>query len=109
MKIFYVVLISSSFLTVSCITRAPSNYELDRQAGRLPKQGLRSYETPEIQNVYQIKGENKVTTEPLRIEPRTEKVWVYDQETEGGYFLQGTYLYFQVDSGHWISPGDEKL
>lgn len=85
------------------MTRAPSDYELDRQAGLLPKADLKK-EKIALGDIYQVKGEDKLAQEPIRISPRTEKVWIYDQENEGN-FLQGTYLYFQVEDGRWLNPG----
>lgn len=99
-------IICSAFYLTSCMTRAPSDYELDKQAGRLPKNDLTKKENLPDEVVYKVVGLNKDSKEPIRIEPRTEKVWIYDQETDSGHYLQGTYIYFQVESGHWLNPGD---
>lgn len=90
----------------SCMTRAPSDYELDRQAGRIPKKDLSKKEKSE--EIYKVVGLNKDAKEPIHTNPRVEKVWVYDQETDSGSYLQGTYLYFQIDGGRWLNPGDLK-
>lgn len=104
MKIkFIICLFIISLSTVSCMTRAPSDYQLDRQAGRLPQK-----ESSEVGlfDVFHIRGILKDSKDPIRIPPAVEKVWIYDQENEDGSFLQGTYLYFQLDSGHWLNGGD---
>ncbi len=90
----------------SCMTRAPSDYQLDRQAGRLPKKDLINKENTE--EVYKVVGLNKDAKNPIRTNPRVEKIWIYDQETDSGAYLQGTYIYFQVDKGQWLNPGDFK-
>ena len=59
--------------------------------------------------MYELKGQNKVATEPIRTDPRIEKVWIYNQEINDGTYLQGTYVFFQVDNGYWLSPSDQKL
>ena len=95
-----------SLSTVSCMTRAPCDYQLDRQAGRLPEK-----ENSEggLFDVFHIRGMLKDSKSPIRIPPTVEKVWIYDQENDDGSFLQGTYLYFQLDNGHWLNMGDIKV
>lgn len=104
-KLFPLFIFSFSGLT-SCMTRAPSDFELDKQAGRIPKKSLNKQESTE--EVYKVIGLNKDAKEPIKTSPRVEKIWLYDQETDSGAFLQGTYIYFQVDGGRWLNPGEVK-
>lgn len=102
MKLWF--LISGSLLCVSCMTRAPSNYELDKRAGLLPNKSLKLSYKSVAEELSEIKGQNKASEEPLRVEPRIEKVWIYNQELNDSTYLQGTYLFFQIDNGYWVNP-----
>lgn len=102
-----VCLMSCSFLT-SCVTRAPSKYELDKEAGRWPTQLGKKSEKQLTQNIEQIKkiSENsKPSNEPILLEPRVEKVWIYDQELSDLLYFQGTYVYLRIDNGRWLGTG----
>lgn len=93
---------------ISCITRAPSTYQLDKQAGIDP-QNEDAQSDVKLADIFPIRGLLKEEKEPIRIAPSVEKVWIYDQENEDGSFLQGTYLYFQIDNGRWVNPGDAAI
>ena len=89
-----------SLLLTSCITRAPSEYELDRRAGLTP-----SVEVPisekEIAKLEKIHKTDAIGGAPVRTSPWIEKVWVYDQSLGKDYWLQGTYIYMEVEPTSW--------
>lgn len=43
---------------------------------------------------------------PARIPPVIAKVWVYDQLINGNQWLQGTWLFIEVDRGRWLPEVD---
>jgi hypothetical protein len=96
-KIYLSVFVT--YLISSCATRAPSDYELDRRAGLVPSvdvdKGLSSELRPLAKNM-------KDPKHPHRRAPRLEKVWVYDQELDGGYWMQGTFVYMEAAPGEWL-------
>lgn len=105
------IIVSSLVLSlacISCVSRAPSTYQLDKQAGLAP-QNEDAEPDVKLADIFPIQGLFKEAKEPTRSAPSVEKVWVYDQENEDGSFLQGTYLYFQMDDGHWVNPGDASI
>ena len=89
------------YVTAGCATRAPSDYELDRRAGLLPTAEVERLKR-EANDVRQVAGASKVVREPPRSKPRLERIWVYDQELDGGYWLQGTYVFLEVEPGRWL-------
>lgn len=97
-----------AFFFVSCVTRAPSDYELDRRAGRLPKKEDKTSYKAISKEIHEIKGQNKVPVKPTRIAPRIENIWIYNQELNDGTYLQGTFLFIQIDNGYWLNPSDQK-
>lgn len=97
-----------SAFCVSCITRAPSNYELDRRAG-LPPSNLSKISHKEIvKEIHGTKGQDKQSIGLKRAEPRIEKVWIYSQELNDGTYLQGTFMFMQIDNGYWVNTENQK-
>lgn len=84
-----------------CASRAPSDYELDRRAGLVPSVEVERV-AREAGSIRQAPGAAKAAREPARSSPRLERIWVYDQELDGGYWLQGTYVYLEVEPGRWL-------
>lgn len=106
--VFCVVCLLTSGVLTSCVTRAPSKYELDMQAGRFPKHKGQKLEKKITENIEQIKKINtnqKPSNEPVLLVPRIEKVWVYDQELNDILYFQGTYVYLRIDNGRWLGTG----
>lgn len=100
--------IFSSTVLTSCVTRAPSQYELDKEAGRWPSQLGKKPQTQlekDFEKIQRLKGEFKPSHMPSFIEPRVEKVWVYDQQLSDSLYFQGTYVYLRIDNGSWLGSG----
>ena len=105
-KVIFATFVSLS----SCVTRAPTENELDRRAGLVPAtlaEEHRDELKDQLTGLHPVKGQDKPTRLPLRSTARVERVWVYDQELDGGYFLQGTYLYLEVEPGRWVQEEGE--
>lgn len=87
--------------TVACVSRAPSEYELDRRAGLLPSIEVEKAKAGAM-DLRQGAVDPKSPVKPLRAAPWFERVWVYDQELDGGYWMQGTYVFLEVEPGRWM-------
>jgi hypothetical protein len=88
---------------VSCVSRAPSEYELDRRAGLMPSLEVEKAKSGALE-INQMSFTGKSPTKPVRAAPWFERVWVYDQELDGGYWMQGTYVFLEVEPGRWVKP-----
>jgi hypothetical protein len=84
-----------------CATRAPTDYELDRRAGLVPTVEVERLRR-EAEDIHQVNADGKSARQPPRSQPRLERIWVYDQELDGGYWLQGTYVFLEVEPGRWL-------
>lgn len=82
------------------ITRAPSKNELDNKSGVLSFYS----EKEKSDQIYDVVGMTKESKNPTQTKPKIVKLWVYDQEINSGTYLQGTYLFLQIDKGHWVNP-----
>jgi hypothetical protein len=102
-KIYLSVFLPYLILT-GCATRAPSDYELDRRAGLVPSVDVEKKIA--ATDLRSLPKNSKDPKHPMRRAPRLEKVWVYDQELEGGFWMQGTFVYLEVAPGEWLlEPG----
>ena len=97
---FFILPISVS----SCLTRAPTTYELDRRAGMLPptenavKEALAQLDTNS--------SLRKNSYMPARVGPVVQKVWVTDQHLPDGSLLHGTWLFLEIEPGKWFDEVD---
>ncbi len=98
------ILVSVLALTsISCATRAPSTFELDRKAGLTPSldtEGAKK-EAKELKKTDEKKAKEK-PEQPWRTHPRIEKIWVYGQELSPSVYMQGTHVFLEVNPGEWI-------
>ena len=88
---------------IGCATRAPTKFELDRRAGLVPE-AENVTNVKEAHNLRAQPSTNKVPGSPHRIGPRIEKIWVYDQELTPSAWMQGTYVFLEVEPGQWLNP-----
>lgn len=100
----YLSVFLTYLVSTGCATRAPSDYELDRRAGLTPSD---ESEAPQM-DLTLLPHHQKDPKLPFRTPPRLEKIWVYDQELEGGSWLQGTFVYLEVSPGGWSLHGEPK-
>lgn len=122
----FLLLFAVMNLTLACQTMAPSNYELNRRAG-LPVSLDNEDETGNSnveENISKFRSgtaNSKEADMPVRLPGVVEKVWVYGQEINETHWMQGTWVFVEVDnekwlgevdtgSGDWVTPsnGDEK-
>ncbi|RYZ90539.1 MAG: hypothetical protein EOP04_03625 [Proteobacteria bacterium] len=105
-----IILISTILLITSCQTSAPSNYELNRRSGL----GLEQDQgvTPEqsvdkdLSAIRTSRLPAKSAQMPARLPPIVEKVWVYDQIINDGEWMQGTWVFVEVESAKWLPEVD---
>lgn len=95
--------------TASCQTTADSNYELNRRSGLSIGKDLgdKSYNTKpddEIEKVETTSISSSDQMSPTLKAPVVKKVWVKSQQISETSWLQGTWLYLQVEKAKWVSP-----
>ena len=97
-------------LMKACATSAPSNYELNRRSGLdiTRDKGETKQETldRELKNVRTGTAVGTVAKMPARLPPVVEKIWVYDQIVNDGQWLQGTWIFVEVDEAKWLPEID---
>ena len=104
----YIALIMASALC-ACQTMAPSNYELNRRSGlgvsldRGDEEGSRKGELSRIRTG---RLPSKEAVMPARIAPVIEKIWVYDQIVNEGEWMQGTWIFIEVEKAKWLPEID---
>ena len=92
-----------------CSTTAPSTYELNQRSGLDVSVDNEDF-SPEDQISSDLGSLKKTELtpvsprEPQRRPPRVEKVWVYDQIINEKEWLQGTWIFVEVQEAEWISP-----
>lgn len=103
-----------------CAKHAPTSYELDVRAGRpVPPQdwrdkhyrGRRSQKPPRGQaGAMQSWSSNSTlapaTSMPARVDPVVKRVWVADRLLPDGSWLQGTWMYVEVEPARWLYEVD---
>lgn len=93
----------------SCQTTAPSNYELNRRSGLSVAVDAKSTEETRKEELAKIRTGRLGSKEPLmpaRVAPIIEKVWVYDQIVNEGEWMQGTWMFIEVEKAKWLPEID---
>lgn len=101
MKLAYSLFLVT-LMTTGCLTRAPTDYELDRRSGLTPPGGAKERSVTELQKLGAVKSEVRPSLVPVRRAARVEKIWVFDQTIENRV-LQHTWLFVEVDKGGWTT------
>jgi len=92
------------FLTGGCVSRAPTKCELDKRSGMYPssfcdEEAAQSAMTPSALVATGVPV--KPVDVPVREGPVVTKVWVHDQVLDGGHWLQGSWLFVEVEAARW--------
>jgi hypothetical protein len=89
-----------------CVSRAPTDCELDKRAGNYPSsfcdKGAAQTNLPNSIQSQGNTGPKKPMTIPVREAPLVKKIWVPDQILEGGHWMQGTWLFVEVEPSKWV-------
>lgn len=88
----------------SCLTRAPTTYELDRRAGLLPPNEVQL--KSDISMMKTNSNMTRKTEMPERLPPLVEKVWVTAQLLPDGSKLDGTWMWIEVERSRWLDEKD---
>lgn len=109
MKMKIIILATFSGINSACQTTAPSHYELNRRSGLSisvddPKSQKDS--TGEVSQIRAGRLPSKDAFAPARTAPVIEKVWVYDQIINDGQWLQGTWIFLEVEKAKWLPEID---
>lgn len=104
MKYFFLIFLSLSFM--GCKTTADSNYELNRRSGLSISEDLRdkTYNVTENEGIKTVAIKTATTPEeakPTLVAPKVEKIWLNGQQINEDTWLQGTWIYLQVEKAKW--------
>ena len=93
----------------SCQTMAPSNYELNRRSGLSVTADTEDNEDARKGELAKIRTGRLPSKNPLmpaRVAPVIEKIWVYDQIVNEGEWMQGTWIFIEVEKAKWLPELD---
>jgi hypothetical protein len=110
MKIVRFTMLAIVAVTAGCQTMAESNYELNRRSG-LGLEADKGQPADSVLNkdmaaLRTSRMPARAPHMPVRLPPIVEKVWVYDQIINDGQWLQGTWLFVEVEGPRWLSEID---
>lgn len=91
---FTLLLVSLSL--TGCLTRAPTDYELDRRAGLTPPESNPKKKDSELAK-FNFEKQTSGPRVPDAYEKRVEKTWLYERNVSGGT-LQPTWYWMEVNS-----------
>ena len=82
-----------STLSISCVSKTPTTYELDKRAGLTPEVDQKIIKTPDEIKVLEA-GKKKKQAD------KTVSVWIYAQKQKS-YVIEGTWAHIEVKDGDW--------
>jgi hypothetical protein len=96
--------LSLIFLTIGCVSRAPTDCELDKRSGLYPSSFCEgNADKSAVGPTQRATAANVKPNEiPVRSEPLVKRVWIHDQILEGGHWMQGTWAYIEVEPSKWV-------
>ena len=90
---------------VGCVSRAPTECELDKRSGLYPSSDCGSAvlsvsldSQPKTQSAPALQAGQI----PVRSQPVVKKIWVSPQIIEGGHWMDGTWLYLETEPSQWL-------
>ena len=106
-----VLFLSLSCIVGGCVSRAPTDCELDKRSGLYPSSFCK--ETADKGAVEPTQGATAANVKPneipVRSEPLVKRVWIHDQILEGGHWMQGTWAYIEVEPSKWVGTSTRPL
>lgn len=110
MKNLLTVMTVITILSTGCQTTAESNYELNRRSGLgiEEDQGKAASDTlgKDMASLRTSRIPGRPAQMPVRLPPVVEKIWVYDQIINDGQWMQGTWIFLEVEGSRWLSEID---
>lgn len=96
MRLISLVPFFATFISVSCLSRAPTAYELDRRAGRTPVTP-----SPDALSMTLQSQSEKPPKGPVLAPPEVLPVWIYGHAQADGTWLQGTWVFVEASPARW--------
>lgn len=90
------ICLSVTLSLTGCLTRAPTEYELDRRAGLTPPESNPKKKDSELAK-FSFEKQSSGPRLPNAFEKRIEKTWLYERNVGGGT-LQPTWYWTEVNS-----------
>lgn len=96
---------------VGCATTTPTNYELNRRSGLGVDQDREDFDedeavAKEVSYIRTGTARGRVSKMPARVPAVIAKVWVYEQIINKDQWLQGTWLFLEVEKERWLPQVD---
>ncbi len=94
------------FFLSACVSRAPTDCELDKRSGQYPssfcdeKDAKKDSPAPEVSGSRSLNPSRKPSI-PIREEAQIARVWVADQKIDGGHWMQGTWIFVELEGSRW--------
>ena len=96
-----------------CVSRAPTECELDRRSGLYPSSYCDSEAAtkapPAALSAAASLPSTKPAPVPVREQPTVARVWIHDQLLEGGILMEGTWAFIEVEPSRWAREGQGPL
>lgn len=96
-----------------CVSRAPTECELDRRSGLYPSsycdnEAAKKAPTASLA-VNAVSLSTKHAPVPVREQPTVARVWIHDQLLEDGTLMEGTWAFIEVEPSRWAREGQGPL
>ena len=107
------VLVLVAGAAAGCVSRAPTECELDRRSGLYPSSYCDSEAAtkapPAALSAAASLPSTKPAPVPVREQPTVARVWIHDQLLEGGILMEGTWAFIEVEPSRWAREGQGPL
>lgn len=97
MKTLFLTIVT--LIATGCLTRAPTNYEMDRRAGLTPPIRDPKLGDNELSQLTLSKNAQGGPRLPQEYEKRLEKTWLFERSVGGGT-LQGSWFWMEVSANN---------
>ena len=84
----------------SCLTRAPTTYELDMRSGTRP--ATQNYKEKDLNEIKIVDSNTKKDFfEPKKSPPKIEKIWMTSKQLKDNTFMEGTWIWIETQKSRW--------
>jgi hypothetical protein len=92
-------------MSAGCVSRAPTDCELDKRSGMYPssfcdKEEAKDGPRPSGISTSRFATDTKPAL-PIREEAKIARIWVSDQKIDGGHWMQGTWIFVEIEGSRW--------
>ncbi len=100
-------------VSAGCVSRAPTECELDRRSGLYPSSYCDSEAAKKAPPAALAAAASPLSSKPapvpVREQPTVARVWIHDQLLEGGTLMEGTWAFIEVEPSRWAREGQGPL